>query len=237
MNHPECLLLPNKEECDPIKFATSILKEFYLSANRNLPNWIDLFVEEHALESNSDETRLQIRAFFIYTINEAFQRYSRVIGIGEVVETKPLKERLQFCLEHNAIPFLVWTKDGNTVVVLSNVMKEMYSNQRFGIDRTEIASMQELAHMMGLEYGQKWLNGANTRVVFGENSKFVQFIDSEISDQENKTSTNGDAGMEKSMFPEGVYRIGMTDTIGCKFCNVKDDKWGMAKHKCNGKKS
>lgn len=245
MNHPESLLRPNKEDCDAIKFATSILKEFYLAANRNLPDWIDSFVEEHTLEFNSDETRLQIRAFFIYTINDAFQRYSWLTGSDDANATnaKTLDNRLQFCLDLNAIPFLTRTQDGNTIVIFSNVMKEMYNNSRFGIDRTEIASMQELAHVMGLEYGQKWLNGANTRVVFGDYSKLLQFIGSEISDQnpeetENKTSPNGDiTGIEKFILPDGVYRIGRTDKFGCKFCNVKDDRWGMAKHQCSRKKS
>ena len=227
----------------PIKFATFILKQFYLSANRNLPEWIDLFVEEHTLESNADDARLQLRAFFINAINEAFQKYSKVMGSEEETTNRTLNQRLQFCLEHCALHFLTRTKDGNTVVILGNVMKEMHNNLRFGINQSEVASMQELAHMISLEYGQKWLNGTNTRVVFGDCSKLLVFIDSEISDKkpeetENKTSANGDiTGMEKFIIPEGVYRIGRTDRFGCKFCNVKDDKWGIAKHQCSRKKS
>jgi hypothetical protein len=145
-----------------------------------------------------------------------------------------------FCLQRNAIPFLASTKNGNTVVIFSNVMKEMYNSQRFGIDRSEVVSMQELAHIMGLEYGQKWLNRANTKAVFGDYSKLLQFIDSEISDQNpdsmeiKDTSTGEVTGIEKFIIPDGVYRIGRT--FGCKFCNIKDDKWGMAKHECSGKK-
>jgi hypothetical protein len=92
--------------------------------------------------------------------------------------------------------------------------------------------------MMGLDYGQKWLNSGNTRVVLGDYSKFLQFISSEVSDQENKPSVNGDVtGIENFILPEGVFRIGKTDKFGCKFCNVQDDKWGMAKHQCSRKKS
>jgi hypothetical protein len=63
-------------------------------------------------------------------------------------------------------------------------MKELRS-PRSGIDSSEIASLQELANTMGLEYGQKWLNGKNTKVAYGNMAKFISFLDSEIEDKEN----------------------------------------------------
>lgn len=60
-----------------------------------------------------------------------------------------------------------------------------YKQSIDGIDSSEIAILQELANTMGLEYGQKWLNGKNTKVAYGEISKFTSFLDSEIEDCEN----------------------------------------------------
>jgi hypothetical protein len=42
---------------------------------------------------------------------------------------------------------------------------------------------------MGLEYGQKWLNGKNTKVTYGEMAKFINFLDSEIQDNENHSQS------------------------------------------------
>ena len=53
MKHPECLLKTNKEDCDPIQFATFILKEFYRSADMVLPDWIEFFVGVDVLDVNA----------------------------------------------------------------------------------------------------------------------------------------------------------------------------------------
>jgi hypothetical protein len=67
---------------------------------------------------------------------------------------------------------------------------------RSGIDSSEIASLQELANTMGLEYGQKWLNGKNTKVACDEMAKFVRFLDSEIEDKENHSQQSETAPVQ-----------------------------------------
>jgi hypothetical protein len=184
MQHPDILLKANKEDCDPIEFGTTILKEFYKAADRDLPDWIDLFVEEpqQVLEDNIDYTRLQVRSFFINTINEAYQKYFRVLDPTDAgIHKKSVLERLNVVCDHNLISFLNLTNSGTTIVILGDIVKELHS-QKGGVLQSEIASMHELAHTMGLEYGQKWIGGKNTKVVFGDFSKFADFIDSEISD-------------------------------------------------------
>lgn len=61
-------------------------------------------------------------------------------------------------------------------------MKELH-HVISGIDGSEIASLQELANTIGLDYGQKWLNGKNTRVAYGEVARLVSFMDCEIKDK------------------------------------------------------
>jgi hypothetical protein len=33
---------------------------------------------------------------------------------------------------------------------------------------------------------------------------------------------------------QSIYRLGQTDTWGCRNCKIKDDKWGMQKYPCSG---
>jgi hypothetical protein len=33
---------------------------------------------------------------------------------------------------------------------------------------------------------------------------------------------------------ESIFRIGHSDTWGCKHCKIKDDRWFMEKHNCSG---
>ena len=54
-------------------------------------------------------------------------------------------------------------------------MKELH-HATSGIDKSEIASLQELANTMGLDYGQKWLNGKITRVASREVSKVIKLL-------------------------------------------------------------
>jgi hypothetical protein len=91
MKHPECLLKTNKEDCDPIQFATFIL-EFYRSADMTLPDWIEFFVGVDVLDSNADDTRLQIRAFFINAINEAYQKYTRIMSSANTNSNQTLEQ-------------------------------------------------------------------------------------------------------------------------------------------------
>ena len=50
------------------------------------------------------------------------------------------------------------------------------------------------------------------------------------------------SGIEQGALDEGflkwakqsIYRIGQSDTFGCKNCKVKDDIHGMTRHPCSG---
>ena len=39
---------------------------------------------------------------------------------------------------------------------------------------------------------------------------------------------------EQQKLPDSIYRLGHSDKWACKYCNLRDDKWGMIKHYCKG---
>jgi hypothetical protein len=43
-------------------------------------------------------------------------------------------------------------------------------------------------------------------------------------------NTNNDVSRDNPILPAYVYRLGHSDRFACKYCNIRDDKWGMIKH-------
>jgi hypothetical protein len=132
---------------------------------------------------SEDDSRLSVRAFFINLINDTYNRYAKNFNDGIAKNT--LYMRFNFCCDNGLLPSISITNKG-TVVIFGDIMKEL-RNIRSEIDSGEMASLPELANTIGFEYGQKWLNGKNTKVAYGAIAKFVSFLDSEIKDQDPDT--------------------------------------------------
>jgi hypothetical protein len=89
--------------------------------------------------------------------------------------------RFNLCCENKLIPFISLINNDKTIIIFSDIMRELH-NPNSRIDTSEVASLQELANTIGLQYSQKWLNGKNTRVAYGEVTTFISFLDSEIKE-------------------------------------------------------
>ena len=189
MKNQHILLKKRKEECDWKETAKVVIVEFYKTAGLDAPYWIDYFLEEelHIVDDSADDVRLLVRAFFINLINDTYNKYARIYDDTQGME-KTFSMRFNFCCDKELIPSITLIHGGHTVVIFSDIMKEL-RNPKSGIDSSEIASLQELANTMGLEYGQKWLNGKNTKVAYGDMAKFISFLNSEIEDKENHSQS------------------------------------------------
>ena len=151
-----------------------------MAAGKPTPYWIDYFIEDKHVEESIDDSRVLLRLFFINFINNTYNRFARNINNNTELKST-LHSRYKFCCDYQLIPSIVTIDEGKTVVIFSSIMKELH-HVTSGIDKSEIASLQELANTIGLDYGQKWLNGKNTRVASGEVGKLISFLDSEIKD-------------------------------------------------------
>jgi hypothetical protein len=160
--------------------AREILVEFYKTAGKSEPEWIDYFVQETQLVDIKEESDLNLRNFFINIINEQYNKYHRSIDSAsktqeEAAEVPNLSfsYRLDFCLQHRLIPFLNPAIKGTEIVITSDLMQEL---RRFRLDCC-ISSLAEVATMIpGFEYGQKKLGGRNVRAAYGHKSKFLEFL-------------------------------------------------------------
>jgi hypothetical protein len=159
--------------------AREILVEFYKTAGKYQPEWIDYFVQETQLVDIKEETDLNLRNFFMNIINEQYNKYDRSIDSNKKEEEAaevpnlPFSYRLNFCLQHRLIPFLNPAIKGTEIVITSDLMTEL---QRLRLDCC-ISSVAEVATMIPeFEYGRKKLGGRNVRAAYGQKLKFIEFL-------------------------------------------------------------
>jgi len=153
--------------------AKRILVEFFKTARKEVPDWIEYFVQETHVQDAALEQEQIIRGFFIRTINEAFSRNYRALtpreDIDEVINENTIQKRLDFCCEKELIPFLR-KKDGN-LLILPDIMHEL-KNYRI----SSIIHLTQLARMFQSEVKPIKLNGKAQRLVSIPITKFLQFI-------------------------------------------------------------
>ena len=183
MKNPRVLFKTNKENCDWKQTAKDIILTLYEQAGKPVPHWIDYFIEEKQLEDSVDDVRLSLRAFFINMINETYNKYIRTMNDVVIVQSSnTLQARFSFCCYNGLIPSINLMDKGQTVVIFSSIMKELHK-PGLGMETSEIASLNELAISIGLDYGQKWLNGKNTKVAYGNVAHLISFLDSEVKNE------------------------------------------------------
>jgi hypothetical protein len=140
--------------------AREILIEFYKTAGKSEPEWIDYFVQETQLVDIKEEADLNLRNFFMNIVNEQYNKYHRNIDSTSSTSKKeeeaaevpnlPSSYRLNFCLQHRLIPFLNPAIKETEIVITSDLMTEL---RRLRLDCC-ISSVAEVATMIpGFEYG------------------------------------------------------------------------------------
>ena len=109
------------------EIAEHILEQMFKLAGKNSPEWIKYFVEEHQLKESKEDVELLFRGYLINKINDTYNRYYRNIekinsDSNAEVPNLPFSSRLNFCLEHNLIPFLnpVTIKDEKSMIVITS---------------------------------------------------------------------------------------------------------------------
>jgi hypothetical protein len=67
--------------------AKIILLEFYKYAGKDTPEWIDYIMEEDVSGQADEESELEIRAFFINIINDAYNKFVRTLPLEKQNDT------------------------------------------------------------------------------------------------------------------------------------------------------
>jgi hypothetical protein len=172
-------LLLSDKGIDWKAISTTIISNIYKAAGRDPPEWIN-YVEETQLSDSREDVELVLRAFFLNKVNETYNKHYRSISNIDhqhaEVPNMPFSHRLNFCLDHNLIPFLNKTKNALEIIITSDIMHEL---KQFKIDYS-ISSLAEISRIIsGFEYGQKKLGGRNVRAAYGPKVKLLDYLDAE----------------------------------------------------------
>jgi len=161
-----------------IEISKLILTEFFKSAGKGVPDWIQHFVEETGVQDAALEQEQIVRGFFIKTINDYFTRNYRALTpreeVEEVINESTLWKRLDFCCEKQLIPFLI--KKDDHIMIFHDIIHEL-KNRRINY----IMHLTQLARMFQSEVKPVNLNGNTHRLISVHVAKFLEFISPAIS--------------------------------------------------------
>lgn len=166
--------------------AKKILTAFYQFAGKEIPKWIEYFVEQKdAVDESNEKTMFALGGFLVDKINSAYSKNSKNSSLYTT-----LNEKLEYCIDYRLIPFLQrMTKSGgshggksDTIIITHDILDEMSS----GWNKMEnITALKDIAVLLGFTYDGKYLNGVKTKVVFGPISKLIEFVNPVIESEDD----------------------------------------------------
>jgi hypothetical protein len=167
--------------------AKEILTEFYKSAGKDRPEWLDRVFEQRSIvEENTEWAYFEVRGFLMDHITEAYSRHIRTLykeqDPGIVID---FMTRLNFCMTNKLISYLHEhiKKDGTEEIVITHdILKELTKK----LDHIEgITTLEDLGkEIPGFEYCQRKLgpDNKNTKVLAGKRVDFVDFLEGQIGE-------------------------------------------------------
>lgn len=160
--------------------AKEIITEFYKSAGRDKPDWLDRVFEQRSIvEENTEQAYFELRGFLMDQITNAYSRHIRTLykeqdpGI-----TIQFSTRLDFCLTNKLVPYLqkhTRRDDVEEIIITHDILTELKRT----IDHIEgITTMEDLGkELSGFEYTSRKLGGKARRVLAGKRQDFISFLE------------------------------------------------------------
>jgi hypothetical protein len=170
------IILDNKRNW--IEISKLILTEFFKSAGKEVPDWIQYFVEESGVQDAALEQEQSVRGFIIGAINEAFSRNYRTFiprdDVYDEISDKTIEYRLDFCCKKELIPFL--RIRSGCVLIFHDIMHELKHHRI-----NSIIHLTQLARMFQSEVKPVKINNESHRLISIPFAKFLEFISPAIS--------------------------------------------------------
>jgi hypothetical protein len=178
--------------------ATIILKEFYRSTGVEPSEWLDLLAEQTIVQEAKEERQFELRGFLRQCITKSYKDSLYAIpdshftvedSYGNPIrssKTPEFKDILDYCLRNKTVQFIRRIKRNHgledDIAILSSIKSEMRKGNQSSV------TMETLAKKMpGFSYDKRWIDKERIRVVFGSVSKFKEYLDYEISENENES--------------------------------------------------
>jgi hypothetical protein len=158
--------------------AIEILTEFYKAAGKEVPQWIDDFVQETQVQDIAEEQDQIVRGFLMKVVNDTHSKSYVSLTTStdrEHLKNRDFESRLVFCLDNDLIPFLKRKSTGE-VLITHDIVKEMKA-QRIN----HISNLSELGRILQCEVKPTKLGGKTARMVTISIQKFIEFVRPSIS--------------------------------------------------------
>jgi len=172
--------------------GTTILKELYKSVDKEPAEWIDLIAEQTIVQEVNEERQFELRGFLQQVISEGYRKESLTNPDPSTIDAQgrriygmqvTFEQKIKNCLDNKSVPFLHLCKRNLgqeiEVAITSNIRSEL---KRY--DRSKsVMTMNALASKIpGFEYDLRNVDGQRVRVICGPKSKFVSFLNCEVSE-------------------------------------------------------
>jgi hypothetical protein len=176
IDNPDVLITKQWED-----IAKVILIEFYKTAGKEAPSWLNYLIEQKVIEESSEETHFELRAFFMDIITNTYSKHIRTLTANQdTILDLSFASRLNFCLDNELIPFLhqhVNRKNELEIAITADVFTELKKRKI-----ENITHLRDLSTELGFEYCQRKLGGIQTKVVCGQRNKFIEFLEGNIEE-------------------------------------------------------
>jgi hypothetical protein len=180
MDNPGILLNNRWEDT-----AKAIITEFYKYAGKDAPEWIDYIMEEDVSGQSDEETELEIRAFLINAITEAYTKHFKTFSSiqqnnesDRAIQDTSIWSRLDFCLKNQLISYLHQHRQRGeeypSIVITSDIMNVLKK-----YDMRNLTTLKDIADELDFEYKTIELSKLRKtiRAVIAPRDKFVLLLD------------------------------------------------------------
>ena len=163
--------------------GTTILVEFFKSADVEIPEWVGKFIEDSDVKDIYAEQEQLIRGFLIKKINDTYSRFFNTLAaedkkMNKTLNLNKLEDRLWFCCDkEQLIPYIRTNKFGDKIMILPDIMNDLKANKI-----TCVTNFTDLAEMFQVKPEPTYMNKRTVRLISISKLKFLEFLLPPISE-------------------------------------------------------
>jgi hypothetical protein len=156
--------------------GTTILKEFFMAGDLEVPQWVGKFVQDSDPQEVYAEHEQIIRGFFTRKVNDMYARFFNILTaedkkMDQALNLNRFENRLSFCCDKQLIPYIEKNKAGDKIYILPDIMSELKTSKI-----TCLTSLTDLAEMFQTKPEPTYVNGRTVRLISISTQQFLNFL-------------------------------------------------------------
>jgi hypothetical protein len=167
------------------ELGSRIICDFYNTAGKTIPEWIDILQLSDVVEESNENTFFEIRAFFEQEVIDAYRKdpiHTRD-EVDRIINAEiSFEQKLDHCIKQRLIPYLHYHFDKKTnisqVIITQNVISELHSKKI-----SNMITLQSLSdEIEGFRIKSMRINNKVMKVAAGSYDHFLRFISFNLED-------------------------------------------------------